>query len=284
MATADRPDIRRGPVLIITRPRRGAQAADADADADDARERELRARGIALRPFPLIRILPPVAPAPAAQALTRLADFDLAVPVSPAAAQATLSMLQGPWPETCAVGLVGPGSRLAFEQALRARVQAPESLRIVCAPAQAADSEGLWAALQALLADAWSGSRVLILRGGNGRDWLAETLQAAGAEVLRVDVYRREPPAADPVTLDTLRELLDSSASWLLTASEGVRNLQGLLRAAGMDPAARLASQRALATHARIAAAAWQAGFGRVEVCPPQTEAIVAALHGDSKA
>lgn len=280
MATADRPDIRRGPVLVITRPRRGAQ----DDDADDARERELRARGIALRSFPLIRILPPAAPAPAAQALMRLADFDLAIPVSPAAVQSALAMLQGPWPQTCAVGLLGPGSRVAFEQALRARGQAPESLRIVCAPAQAADSEGLWAALRSLRADAWAGARVLILRGGNGRDWLAEALQAAGAEVLRVDVYRREPPETDPVTLETLRELLDSPASWLLTASEGVRNLQGLLRAAGMDPAAGLANQRALATHARIAEAARQAGFGRVEVCPPQTEAIVAALQRDAKA
>jgi len=276
MTAVDQPETRHEPVLVITRPRSDI--------GDDVREQALRAAGVVLRPFPLIRILPPAIPGPALHALARLAEFDLAVPVSPAAVQSSLAMRQGLWPATCAVGLVGPGSRVAFEQVLRARGQSPASLRIVSAPVEAADSEGLWAALQTLRTGAWAGVRVLILRGGNGRDWLTDALQAAGAVVERVDVYRRAPPDPDPATLGVLRDLLDTHAVWLLTASEGVRNLRDLLAATGTDACKLLASQRALATHSRIAEAARQTGFGRVEVCAPGNEAIVAALRGNPAA
>jgi Uroporphyrinogen-III synthase HemD. len=74
---------------------------------------------------------------------------------------------------------------------------------------------------------------------GPGRDWLTDVLSAAGAQVQSVSVYRREAPHADAATLSLLRHLLLQpagsmrSATWLLTASEGVRNLQGLLPQAG---------------------------------------------------
>ena len=231
------------PSLILTHPQ--------DDAGDDARSLALHRAGVALLHVPLIRILPPRDAAPAAQALAALADFDLAVPVSPAAVRATLSMLRTPWPKTCAVGLVGPGSRAAFEQALRLRGESPEALRIMAAPAAAADSEGLWLALQGLgasLPRGWTDARVLLLRGGPGRNWLADTLTAAGARVCRVSVYRREAPAPDAATLDRLRNVL--------------------------------AQHRALATHARIAVSARDIGFGRVDLCTPDTASILQALHG----
>ncbi len=269
------------PSLILTHPQ--------DDAGDDARSLALHRAGVALLHVPLIRILPPRDAAPAAQALAALADFDLAVPVSPAAVRATLSMLRAPWPKTCAVGLVGPGSRAAFEQALRLRGESPEALRIVAAPAAAADSEGLWLALQGLGASlprhGWANARVLLLRGGPGRNWLADTLTAAGARVCRVSVYRRKAPAPDAATLDRLRNVLAHSgnfapgATWLLTASEGVRNLQNLLASAGLQ-ASVLAQHRALATHARIAVSARDIGFGRVDLCTPDTASILQALQG----
>ncbi|SCC94575.1 conserved hypothetical protein [Thiomonas sp. X19] len=266
--------------LILTRPQAEA--------GDDARSLALRQAGVVLHHFPLIRILPPRDAAAAAQALAALADFDLAVPVSPAAVHAALGMLRTPWPEACAVGLVGPGSRAAFEQALRARGESSDTLRIISAPAEAADSEGLWLALQGLCArlpqQRWADARVLLLRGGAGRDWLADTLTAAGARVCRVSVYRREAPAPDAATLTRLRSLLADSggsagrATWLLTASEGVRNLQNLLAPAGLQ-ASVLGQHRALATHARIAASAREIGFGRVDLCTPDTASILQALR-----
>ena len=287
--------------LILTQPLRAA-SGDVGRDADDdagggadggagnARERALHAAGIVLHRFPLIRILPPVEPAAAMEALAQLGRFDLAVPVSPAAVQATFSLLSAAWPASCAVGLVGPGSRAAFEQALLARGESPQALRIISAPADAADSEGLWAALQSLCpargdAQPWANTRVLLLRGGAGRDWLTDALSAAGAQVQSVSVYRREAPHADAATLSLLRHLLLQpagsmrSATWLLTASEGVRNLQGLLPQAGLD-ATVLASHRALATHARIAESARDIGFGQVALCTPDAASILQALRG----
>jgi uroporphyrinogen-III synthase len=279
--------------LILTRPLR-AEGGNADDDAgggaSDVREQALRAAGIVLHRFPLIRILPPLEPAAALEALAQLGRFDLAVPVSPAAVQATFSLLHAPWPAGCAVGLVGPGSRAAFEQALLARGESPQGLRIISAPADAADSEGLWAALQSQCpaqggVQPWANSRVLLLRGGAGRDWLTDALSAAGAQVQSVSVYRREAPNADAATLSLLRKLLlrppgsMRPASWLLTASEGVRNLQDLLPRAGMD-ATGLAAHLALATHARIAESARDIGFGRVVLCTPDAASILQALRG----
>ena len=256
--------------LVITRP-----AADFELDA---RERELSDSGIELRWFPLIEIMPPRDAEPARQALAALHTFDCAIPVSPTAVRATFHMLEGPWPASCAVGLLGPGSRAVFEQALRLRNQQPESVSLVSAPADAAESEGLWIRLQALRPQGWAGAKVLLLRGGSGRHWLADTLVAAGALVQFVDVYRREPPPADAVTLSALRRLLTAPSAWLLTASEGVRNLQGLLAVGGLRAKEVLATQRALVIHARIAEAAAAAGFGRVDVCSPEPSAIIHAL------
>jgi uroporphyrinogen-III synthase len=125
---------------------------------------------------------------------------------------------------------------------------------------------------------------VLLLRGGAGRDWLTDALSAAGAQVQSVSVYRREAPNADAATLSLLRKLLlrppgsMRPASWLLTASEGVRNLQDLLPRAGMD-ATGLAAHLALATHARIAESARDIGFGRVVLCTPDAASILQALR-----
>ncbi len=256
--------------LVITRP-------CADSPLNE-RERELRDAGIELRWFPLIAIMPPHDPEPAKQALAALRTFDCAIPVSPSAVHATLRMLKGPWPESCAVGLIGPGSRSAFEQALRLRQQKPESVSLTSAPADAAESEGLWDKLQALRPQGWAGAKVLLLRGGLGRDWLADTMVAAGALVQVVDVYRREQPPANAATLSALRALLTAPSAWLLTASEGVCNLQSLLAAGGLRAKEVLATHRALVIHARIADVAATVGFGRVDVCSLEPSAIIRAL------
>lgn len=276
--------------LILTRPQRAARAllGAASGDVRDAREQALLAAGIVLHSFPLIRILPPLNPAAAVAALAQLDGFDLAVPVSPAAVQATLDLLPGDWPRNCAVGLVGPGSRATFEQEWLARGGSLQGLRVVSPPADAADSEGLWAALQGLRPSreqTWAKARVLLLRGGAGRDWLADTLKAAGAEVQSVSVYRREAPEPDAATLALLRKLLlpqqgcMRDLAWLLTASEGARNLRHLLVQAGLD-ADVLRPHRALATHARIADAARSIGFGRVVLCAPDVPSMLQALRG----
>jgi len=167
----------------------------------------------------------------------------------------------------------GPGTA----QALR-RAGVPAG-RIDAPPADAArfDSEALWARVQGQVRP---GTRVLRVRGGNaagqpaGRDWLARTLEAAGAVVDTAVVYRRLAPQWD----ETVRALAlqaagDARHAWLFSSSEAIANLRAELPEVGWH------SARAWATHTRIAEAARAAGFGTVIEVPPALDALVASIE-----
>src|SRR6185369_1575872 len=82
-------------------------------------------------------------------------------------------------------------------QALLAAGVAPQLVDAPPADAPQFDSETLWAQVASQVG---RGDRVLIVRGGDaqgtgsGRDWLADQLLAAGAQVEFLVVYRRQPP------------------------------------------------------------------------------------------
>ena len=259
--------------LVLTR-------TGVDEGEFDARERALRAAGVELHRFALIHTAPPADAQPARRCLQRLSDYILALPVSPNAVRGAFALLDGSWPASCAIGVVGPGSAATVRAALAAQGLAGDAApALLQAPAGQADSEGLWPQLQAWRPQGWHGTRVLLLRGGAGREWLSERLREAGAEVDQVDVYRRAAPSADAATLQRLRSLLAGDAAWLFGAAEAVRHLLELLHAAGLEPAAALHAHVALATHARIADAARAAGFGRVALCSADPADIEAALR-----
>ena len=238
----------------------------------------LREAGARVEEFALIHLAQPADVAGARQALQGLADYVLAVPVSPAAARAALALLDLPWPASCALGLIGAASRDAMLQGLRARGESPQALRWICAEGSDADSEALWRALRSWRAD-WQGAPVLLLRGDGGREWLADALRAAGARVRVLEVYRRVAPAADAARLRRLRELLQPGDAWQIAAASALHNLCGLLRAAGLQPRQVLAGQRALVHHARLAQAAREAGFGRVQTVAFDPGGLLEALR-----
>ena len=250
----------------------------AAGEEPSALELELAAAGVRVHPFALIHVLPAADPQAAQRAVDALEGFQLAVPVSPSAIRALLRMRGAAWPPACTVGLIGRASRETFETELRERGEDARGLRVLCAQQAGADSEALWQELQALRAS-WQGVRVLILRGDGGRDWLAATLRAAGAEVQVVELYRRGAPAADAAGLGRLREVLGLRAAWQIAAAASLDNLCALLSAAGLDPRRELAEQRALAHHPRVAEAARRAGFGRVDVVPFRAEALLRTLR-----
>jgi uroporphyrinogen-III synthase len=145
------------------------------------------------------------------------------------------------------------------------------------------DSETLWARVQSQVKP---GDRVLIVRGdsegdeqpsnlprpGVGRDWLADQLTHAGAQASFVVAYRRGPPLWSALDQALARASATDGSLWLLSSSEAVAHLQGLLPGQGWS------SAQALATHPRIAEAARHQGFGQVEVTRPALEDVVASI------
>lgn len=144
------------------------------------------------------------------------------------------------------------------------------------------DSEALFAALSMRLGlTALSGRPVLIVRGDGGREWLADRLREAGAQVEPVCAYRRVVPAPAADACARVRALLRGAPhAWLLTSSEGVRNLIALADAS-LDPAERAALLHAslVVPHPRIGETARAVGFDTITASGPGDARILAALR-----
>lgn len=169
------------------------------------------------------------------------------------------------WPPSLAAASTGPGTTAALRAAGLNRIEQP-------APEEGQfDSEALW---RQLSAQSWSGRRVLIVRGEEGRNWLADTLRQAGAEVSMRVAYRRVAPRLSADEQLLLQEALARPAEhrWLFSSSEAVGQLRLLA------PGASWRASTALASHPRIAQAARDLGFGRVDVVAPDPQAVAGAL------
>lgn len=144
------------------------------------------------------------------------------------------------------------------------------------------DSESLW---QVVHHQIRPGCRVRIVRGadtgqavdsprqGSGREWLADQLRRAGAEVDYLAVYERRPPADDVQLKARAAAAAHDGSCWLFSSSEAVRNLQQWL------PDISWRHARALVTHPRIEAAARAAGFGVVSTTRPTLEDVAASIE-----
>ena len=230
----------------------------------------LRERGFEASALPLIGIAPPADPAPVLAAWVRLADYRLAVFVSPNAAEQFFALRPGAaaWPAGTLAGSTGPGTSLA----LRGFGVPAASLVAPASDAPQFDSETLWALLAPM---AWRAQGVLIVRGDGGRDWLADTLRAQGALVTPLCAYRRVAPSFTPAQRSLLDAALAQPAAhvWLFSSSEAIA---ALVAAA---PGAAWSAVRAIATHPRIADKARDAGFGDVILARPELEAVAACLQ-----
>jgi uroporphyrinogen-III synthase len=257
--------------VIVTRP--AAQAATWVAD--------LRREGFEAVPLPLIAIAPPSDPGPVARVWQALGGTgpltasrpDLLFFVSANAVLHFFSCRPAglSWPAGVRAAAPGPGTAAA----LRAEGLPAAAVVEPAEDAATFDSESLW---ERLRGDSWAGRRVLVVRGEDGRDWLAEQLRAAGAEVEFVAAYARQAPVLNQAA----RALLDAARArpadhlWLLSSSEAVRHLQALWT--GGIPA----GARALASHPRIADSARAAGFGEVLLTAPDLTSVGQALRSAS--
>jgi uroporphyrinogen-III synthase len=245
---------------IVTRP--AAQAADWVA--------ALRGLGQAASALPLIDIAPPGDPAPVQAAWSQLPVQALVMFVSANAVQHFFALAPAGvgWPAGVRAGCTGPGTAAALQAA-----GVPAVAVVQPAPGAGLDSEGLWAQLEP---EPWAGRQVLVVRGEEGRDWLAEALRERGAAVSFVAAYRRCPPVLGEAgrTLLAQAQAEPGVHAWIFSSSEAVAHLRALA------PAARWQASRALASHPRIAQAAREAGFGTVELLPAATPEAVAAWAG----
>jgi uroporphyrinogen-III synthase len=219
------------------------------------------------------------APDPSAlrTALGRLERFDLVVFVSPAAVRAAAPLLPVAWPGATSVGVVGQGTAAA----VRELVGGGGAIDLIEPDSAMAGSEALWQSIEGQRerrGASWPRT-VLVLRAETGREWLAERLRAAGAQVEPVVAYRRRTCAAPETTLAQLEAWREAGHGFatVLTSSEAVAAQEEQL--AGRP--ALLAALRAgiaLASHPRIAAAAHAAGFAAIRTVPPDAEHIAATL------
>lgn len=252
--------------LLITRPAAQAQVWVT----------ALRQQGLTAVSLPLIDIVEYPEAEPAIwQALTHLAQRDLVVFVSTHAvahffSRAVLSRVA--WPATTLAGSTGP----ATTSALRAAGVPAEQI-VQPGAGQAWESESLWQSLQLRLGTRWDDRSVLIVRGDTGRDWLADTLRQAGAQVDFLQVYRREAPEFDPEQQVSLQRafLHPRDHVWVLTSAQAVQHLSDLARQAGHS----LEGSSAWVSHPRVAEAAQAAGFTEVTMTGPGLQGLVDALR-----
>lgn len=252
------------PCVLVTRPQPQA----------DAWVKALRASGQAAAALPLLRIGAPLDASAARASFDRLAQpasIAAVMFVSPSAVACwhALAPAGWTWPDTVLAGSTGPGTCSAL---LAAGVPVDA---IVTPPAEGGqfDSEALWALMAARRA--WAGATVLVVRGDGGRDWLAQQLAAAGAQVQFVSAYRRLPPRLDEAECASLARALARPAEhcWLFSSSEALSHLPALA------PHADWSSAKALATHPRIAQMAILTGFTQVALVTADVVAVAAALR-----
>lgn len=249
------------PRVIVTRPL--AQALPWVA--------ELGTAGVDAVALPLMAIEPLCDAALLRRAWQQIQDDALVMFVSANAVQHFMAARPDglSWPPDTRAGSTGPGTSAALRGGL-----VPEACIVEPAPGMPFETESLWAVLRSL---DWRGRQVLVVRGEDGRDWLADTLREAGAGVRFLAAYRRAAPVLDPAARQLLADALARPQShlWHFSSSEAVGHLKTLA------PQADWSAAQAIASHPRIAQAAQRAGFGGVRLVGPSCEAVAEAALGD---
>lgn len=227
--------------VLVTRP--AEQAADFSEMISAAHGRPVG--------FPTLEILGPEDKHQARQQLQNLDQVDLLIFVSANAVRYAFPLLPDQIPLDLRIAAVGKATARALEEVGLDPTLVPES---------SFDSEGLLAlpALQKV-----KGWRVLIVRGNGGREHLREALEARGARVEYVEVYRRRLPRRNPANLITNWDRLVDVVT--VTSVQSLDNLFTLLGEAGVE---RLRQTPLVVASQRIATRAAEQGCEQILVSP----------------
>lgn len=240
--------------IVVTRPRQHARDL----------MRRIEAHGGAAISYPAIEIVALEDQGPLNRLISRLDQFDLAVFVSPIAVDRALGAIRPrrEWPSRLRIATVGASTAAAVRE---------HGLEVAFVPAKRFDSESLLAlpAMQEV-----AGQHVVIFRGMGGRELLAQTLKARGAEVEYAECYRRTKPTHRPARLFQAGRKVDIV---IVTSVDGLGNLVDIV--GPQDRLALLSSSLAVASE-RISRAAQQLGWqGEVVVASgANDDALLAAV------
>jgi uroporphyrinogen-III synthase len=192
--------------VLVTRPELQASPLCRLLEAQGART--LRMPAVEIKPLSDRRAL--------AQQLGSLENFDLIIFTSANAVRFGASFLDQKRALTLAA--IGPATARAINQA---------GYRVAIQPSDSIDSDGLLAHPRL---EHVSGHRILMIRGGNGRQLLQQELTRRGAIVVCADVYERAPATPSAATLAAVHERFASGDMHVVTATslEVGRNLLGI--------------------------------------------------------
>jgi uroporphyrinogen-III synthase len=236
--------------IVVTRPR--------DQAIQLARNIE-QAGGIPLL-FPLLDITAVPDPRELHEQLSRLAQFDLVIFISPNAVNHGIAAIRS-------IGIIPPKLKIATVGQGSAKALRETGVANVIAPAERFDSEGLLALPE--LQDV-SGQRVMIFRGDGGRELLGNTLKARGATVEYATCYQRSKPQLDTgALLDAVPDAIT------VTSSEALGYLWQML---DDDDRAALRDTPLFVPHERIAGLARGQGWHRVRVTASGDDGMLSAL------
>lgn len=165
--------------------------------------------------FPLIDIVPLADYSQFDNTLNKIDNHDWAIFISSNAVQNGMPRLLSkfnPLPPQLQFAAIGPATAAELTQ-----MGAPE----VLIPQHRFDSESL---LSLPEMQAMQGKRVMIFRGIGGREVLADTLKARGAQVTFAECYQRVNPQSDCLLLEQLWQNKQCHAI-VVTSSEAMRHL-----------------------------------------------------------
>ncbi len=243
-----------GRTILVTRPEQQARAlSDLIRDAG----------GIPVV-FPALAILDVPDQGPLRSLVRRLADFDLAIFISPNAVMKAMSLIagQGGLPPALRVATIGAGSARELER---------YGAKHVLVPSESFDSEAL---LDLQEMQDVAGKRVVIFRGEGGREVLHDALVARGAIVEYAQCYRRSKPGGDTAALAAMWARNELSGV-VVTSSEGLRNLYDMI---GDSARLHLVSTPLFVPHPRIAETGRDLGIARIVVTDPGDAGVVRSM------
>jgi uroporphyrinogen-III synthase len=236
--------------IVVTRPR--DQAAQLTARIEQA-------GGVPLL-FPLLEITAIHDTGALYEQISRLAQFDLAIFISPNAVHYGIAAIRavGELPQKIKIATVGQGSAKTLREL---------GIANVLAPTERFDSEGLLALPELQDIAGW---RVIIFRGDGGRELLGDTLKARAATVEYAACYQRSKPQQGPDKL-----LSPRPDAITVTSSEALGYLWQMLDGTAKE---FFRDTTLFVPHPRIAELAKKQGWQQVQLTGSGDEGLLSAL------